>query len=298
MNDLKFDNHRLRVKQCPCGRSNKDGKFAPLKGYVDKGYCHSCGKAFQPDKEDDSWMYEKGRTNSEEYHSGQIDSRLMERTITGNDNFTIWLNTIFPEQEVQNLILRYNIGTSKHWNGATVFWQADKDNIVRAGKVMYYDPETGRRDKNRFTWVHKLANIADYLLQQCLFGLHLLNEKKLIGIVESEKSAVVCSMYFPDLSWMACGGLQGLTVEKLRPLKGYRVILFPDANGFNKWKNKANELQSALPGFNLTVSDLLEKSCTDQEKIAGLDLCDFLLQTLWTEFRKQQKEKERNLPQF
>jgi len=43
---MEFDKNRKRVKQCPCGKSNKDGKFSPFVGYIDKGYCHGCSKFF------------------------------------------------------------------------------------------------------------------------------------------------------------------------------------------------------------------------------------------------------------
>ncbi|MBT4969895.1 MAG: hypothetical protein HOM80_12890, partial [Bacteroidetes bacterium] len=46
---LELDKKRFRVKNCPCGKSNKDGKFVPYIGYEDKGYCHSCGETFLPD---------------------------------------------------------------------------------------------------------------------------------------------------------------------------------------------------------------------------------------------------------
>lgn len=300
MKDLKFDTNRTKVKNCPCGRSNNDGKFAPLKGFEDKGYCHSCGKTFHPNKEDDSWKFDKVRTNPARYVgtlSTQIERGLMEQTIKGDDNLSAWLYTIFPPDEVQWLIQLYNIGTSKHWNGSTIFWQVDKNNIVRAGKIMAYNPATGRRDKGKFTWVHKLVDMPDYELKQVLFGLHLLDENKTIAVVESEKTAVVGSMYFPDLVWMACGGLQGLTVDKVKPLKGCKVVLFPDANGFAAWTNKADELRSLIPGLRIAVSDFLEVNCTDQQKKEGLDLCDFLLKTPWAELRKQQQHKEQNPPQ-
>ncbi|MBK7097579.1 MAG: hypothetical protein IPH58_03420 [Sphingobacteriales bacterium] len=43
---LEFDKKRFRIKHCPCGKSNKDGKFIPYKGLDNCGYCHSCGKTF------------------------------------------------------------------------------------------------------------------------------------------------------------------------------------------------------------------------------------------------------------
>ena len=37
--ELKFDKKRFRVKLCPCGKDNKDGKFVPYVGFENKGYC-------------------------------------------------------------------------------------------------------------------------------------------------------------------------------------------------------------------------------------------------------------------
>ena len=31
---------------------------------------------------------------------------------------------------------RYKVGTSKYWDGATVFWQTDNQNKIRTGKIM------------------------------------------------------------------------------------------------------------------------------------------------------------------
>ena len=39
----------------------------------------------------------------------------------------------------------YHVGTSKHWEGATVFWQIDFTGKIRAGKIMLYNKETHER---------------------------------------------------------------------------------------------------------------------------------------------------------
>ena len=40
----EFDLNRSRVKLCPCGKRNRDGKFCPFKGSNNEGYCHSCSR--------------------------------------------------------------------------------------------------------------------------------------------------------------------------------------------------------------------------------------------------------------
>ena len=124
------------------------------------------------------------------------------------------LSAQFGEAETLKLMGKYKIGTSKHWDGATVFWQTDNQNKVRTGKIMLYNSETGKRIKepyNHVTWVHSVLHKGDYNLKQCFFGEHLLSEDKSrpVALVESEKTALVASYYLPQFLWIASGGKNG-----------------------------------------------------------------------------------------
>jgi len=70
----------------------------------------------------------------------------------------------------------------------------------------------------------------DFNLQQCFFGEHLLTiyPDKYVGIVESEKLAIIASCIMPELVWLAAGNLNGLSIEKCQTLKGREIILYPD----------------------------------------------------------------------
>jgi len=115
-----------------------------------------------------------------------------------------------------------------------------------------------------------------------LFGEHLLIDKtKPVAIVESEKTAVIASVYLPQFIWVAVGSLTNLNTEKCIILKGRTVTLFPDLNGFEKWSIKAKELSQLA---NITVSNLLERKATECEKRQGLDLADYLLKYDYNEF--------------
>ena len=92
-----------------------------------------------------------------------------------------FLSAQFGEAETLKLMEKYKVGTSKHWDGATVFWQTDYQNRVRTGKIMLYNTTTGRRIKepyNHVTWVHSVLHKGDYNLKQCFFGEHLLPKDK------------------------------------------------------------------------------------------------------------------------
>ena len=201
------------------------------------------------------------------------------------NHFVQFLSSLFGVEVASQLISSYFIATSKHWNGATVFWQIDTRGKVRTGKIMLYSPTTGKRVKepfNHINWVHKAIKQPEYELRQCLFGEHLLiDESKPVAIVESEKTAVIASVYLPQFIWLAVGSLTNLNAEKCSVLKGRTIVLFPDLNGFEKWSSKAKEL-SHLATF--TVSDLLERRATEAEKKQGFDLADYLVRLKLNEF--------------
>jgi len=213
------------------------------------------------------------------------------------NHFVQFLINLFGVEVASQLVCKYFIATSKHWNGATVFWQIDTQGKVRTGKIMLYSPTTGKRVKepfNHINWVHKALKQPEFELSQCLFGEHLLVEKtKPVAIVESEKTAVIASVYLPQFIWVAVGSLTNLNAEKCCKLKGRTVALFPDLNGYDKWNSKAKEL-SHLAIF--TVSDLLERKATEAERKQGFDLADYLIKFNYKEFALPEPEATKPPP--
>lgn len=190
------------------------------------------------------------------------------------NNFLEFLGTLMDPQSVENVRSTYRIGTGTHWKGSTIFWQIDQHHRVRTGKVMQYNRLSGR--KGKVNWMHSILRLNDFHLQQCLFGLHLLNTDphKPIGIVESEKTAIIASLAFPEFIWMATGGLLNLKFEMFTPLAGRKVTLFPDAGCFSIWKEKRRD----LPGeMDIHISEKLENRASAKEKTEGYDLADYIV---------------------
>jgi len=210
-----------------------------------------------------------------------IDAAVMLASLARyeRNNFCRWLCGVLGEERAFELTALYRIGTSKHWAGSSVFWQIDRANRVRSGKVMLYDVATGCRVKEPFAhvhWVHRVMKIEPYHLRQCFFGEHLLSldTVKPVAVVESEKTALVASGFIPEFIWMATAGKQNLNKEKLKSLQGRRVKLFPDLGAFERWQC----LSRGVAG--VSVSEVLERRATDADKAAGLDLADFLLREM------------------
>jgi tellurite resistance-related uncharacterized protein len=208
-----------------------------------------------------------------------FDTLKQSLTAYESNYFVSYLISLFGEKAATNLIERYYIGTSKHWPGSVVFWQLDETMKVHTGKIMLYDKQSGKRVKepfNHVAWVHTLTNKPDFVLNQCLFGQHLLKDvTKPVAIVESEKTAIIASSFFTDVIWLACGGLNGLNAEKCQCLKNRIVTLWPDLKCLDKWEQKADELSKVLK-TEIKVSNFLESHTSEVERTEGYDLADYL----------------------
>jgi len=220
-----------------------------------------------------------------------ISDTIFKSSLKGYDSnhFVTYLFSLFGSAVTSQLISRYFIATSKHWSGSTVFWQIDTKGKIRTGKIMLYNPTTGKRIKepyNHIHWVHKAIKEPCFELKQCLYGQHLLiDDAKPVAVVESEKTAIISSVYLPQFIWVAVGSLNNLSADKCEILKGRTIVLFPDLNGFDKWSNKAKELSNI---GTVIVSDLLELRASDEERKNGLDLADYLMRHNYKDFEVKQ----------
>jgi hypothetical protein len=211
------------------------------------------------------------------------------------NRFIQFLNRLFGIEDVNQLIQRFYIGCSKHWEGATVFWQIDINGQIRSGQVMLYNAKTGKRVKEPFKhidWVHSILKknfekqgkklpdwLANFQLNQCLFGEHQLrnmSDEQIIAIVEAPKTAIIASAYLPDYVWLAVNGVHNLNPNRCEVLRNRKVVLYPDLNAFELWSKKAGELKTVL-NCKITVSRLLEEKANENDRKNSFDLADYLI---------------------
>lgn len=188
------------------------------------------------------------------------------------------INKIGEQATIEQLIRFECVGTSLKHPEAVMFWQISHTGTPYTSKIMRYDVETLKRDKSFFAWSHTgRYNEATHERKSCLFGSHLstLYPDKSICITEAEKTAFICSHFMPQFNWMAAGNINGLTAEKLEPLKGKEIILFPDlGKGYEVWEQKANEFKHIAK---IKVSQYLKSIATPEDVANGSDLADVLL---------------------
>ena len=164
-------------------------------------------------------------------------------------------------KRIDTVLEDYHVGHSRQ--GMTIFWQIDDKQVVRTGKMMLYglDGHRNRQVRYNFDYIHAALfrdrRLPEYdatkmEVRQCLFGLHLIDQGSMgvrrdVCIVESEKTALLMAIAYGNHAgqvWMACGGLQNLTEERLRPVidRGLNIVVYPDRDGVKKWKDKAAEI--------------------------------------------------------
>jgi hypothetical protein len=241
-----------------------------------------------------------------------IPDEVFEQSLGHYDRnqFALLLQKHFGPTVTNELLSRFKVGTSSYWPGACVFWYIDEQGRKRGGQIKLFDDtfhtikyvDHNGEKRSKTSWVHtayarrcdeQKQPYPDWLIEYlderndvqkspCLFGLPQLLASPTdqpVAVVEAPKTAILCTPYFRGFVWVAVGALSYLNAERLAPLKGRNVMLFPDLSkdgtAFARWSRTAEELQQE--GHNVTVSDYLELRATDEQKAAGLDLADYLL---------------------
>ena len=215
-------------------------------------------------------------------HYISVDTVVSTLETPRNANFIKFLETKYGEAETNKVISKYQLGAI---NNDVVFWQIDTSNRVRTGKIMKYDLTTGKRLKGapptNIIWAHKHFYKKGFNYVQCLFGEKLINgNNHTIAVVESEKTAIISSLYYPDKIWVATGGIGNFKL--IEALKGRNVIIFPDTGCFDIWRDKAYLYRNDM---NISISTILEQNANELERQNGYDLADYLLQFKLEEFK-------------
>lgn len=277
--------NRFRVAPtCPCGKSNKDQKFSPLKNDADAGFCHSCGQTFFSSEE--KCVIKQIITAHSHRLPNFHEKFLMESTLisAAKNNFVNFCQMLFPHRNVEELAIKYGVGTFEHHGAqSTVFWQRDQLKRVRGGKVINYCKLTGKRIKEPaerwpVSWVHTILKLPNFKLSQCLFGLHLLTDnEKVVAVVESEKTAFIMALVDDSRLWVATGGKHNFKYDILKDLKGYKIEAYPDNGEFHLWERVAKSLIKY--GIRIRVSSKLEKATHPK----GYDLADKVIKRTLSE---------------
>lgn len=182
---------------------------------------------------------------------------------------------MLTSEQMHHAAQRYHLGKSK--SGKPIYWMINE--MMRP-----LDAHIGDE------WIHSLLKKREPVLefwmpQHCLFGLHLIycHEALPISIVEREEAAVVLSELFPEHIWLAYVTFSELTPGLMAQLEGRTVIFHINADihldtyvFFDDYRRVIEDMYD----INITIDDRLDDYATDDQKRRGIDLLDYLLESL------------------
>ena len=199
-----------------------------------------------------------------------ISPDIVKRLQGQRNTFIDFLLTLFDKPKVAAAVQRYFIGGDSH--GRTIFPNLDQEGRCVGGAVIPY-LANGHRDKSKgASNIHAELRRKDKTLpqqaDQVLFGSHLLRHYPAasVGVVESQKSAVILSIIYPDVVWLATAGMTNFNERLLFPIYDRNVVAYPDVNGVKVWTERAKD----LPFKNIRVSDWWRYAQDDKEDITDV----------------------------
>ncbi|MDR6194934.1 DUF6371 domain-containing protein [Siphonobacter sp. SORGH_AS_0500] len=266
------------------------------------------------------YTYKKPEARPLTFYPPEIVGQLYNRNISKNQFLDNLLHNIpypFAREDVDNVREMYQLGTVEkgYMAGAVAFPYIDEAGNTRTIQIKTFD-KGNHTEATNFLHSYLEKNLIELkkpvpewidrykqneLRVSCLFGAHLLPKYPFnpVAIVEAPKTAILGTLYngFPaqdsNLLWLAVYNLTSLSYEKIKVLEGRTVILFPDLSqpaegklsAYEKWQRKVEEFSPRMPGTRFVVSDILETSASQEQRIKGLDVADFFTKMDWRTFR-------------
>lgn len=214
-----------------------------------------------------------------EVRTDYIPFSLIQRSESTRNTLMYYLSKFFHPSNLERVTKMYHLGSTKL--GETIYPQIDTQGRCRTGKVMKYGEDGHRIKRSEYDavdWLHaRLMRqqgraASDYHLQQCLFGEHLLPQRPndVVCLVESEKSAVIASLVFPDSVWIAVGGKAMFSPERCKVLAGRDVLIYSDADAVEEWGSK-------IKFFTFCHSIRLSDWAQDEPEGSKRDIADLIM---------------------
>lgn len=262
---FEFEKHPLKKGTCPqCKKTNcfrfykdQDRNF----GICDR--INSCGYYNKPGKTNALiWQPEnKNKPSVKIIYPSEEQLKCLESLDSVFHTFCISVLKISREH-----LRLWNVGTDQKGNTAFVMLTL-AGRCINIKYMKYRLEENGKNCKRDKAISFYLKPKANEQYKTCLFGEHLLNGKT-VCLVESEKTAIISSFFYPQFNWLATGGCNGLTAEKIQVLNNRDVFYVGD----NDKAGKENSTLKKLEHYNLKYQKVFFQSAG-----AGEDLADLII---------------------
>ena len=213
------------------------------------------------------------------YDTGFIKENWTPENDGMNNSLSKRLVELFGKEDVLPIIKSYKI--TDFYDGGTIYPYTLSDNLI-SGKIIFYDNNLKRLKEQKYPdtmWLHSYHYTDNHgsthlsTHEYCytkkvypLFGWDLIdkNPEKIICVVEGEKSAIICSIVFPEFLFVAAGALKWIQPYKF-PMYHNRVwLFFPDLepkqdgkNYYDYWNNQIKKIKYES-GYKLKYSAIVD----------------------------------------
>ena len=217
-----------------------------------------------------------------------IPSEMLDELVSTENSLCRCLMHMFHPEAVKWVVEQYRIGaySFKDCDDYTVFPNIDIKGRVCNLKIQLYDtdplsPRFAHSEKGCCYWLGKMWVKEGKLPQggefrsDCLFGEHLLARypNNNVVLVESPKNALFGALAFPQSLWLATGNKNQLKRNVLSPLQGRSVIVMPDCDAIEEWKESISKMNDLA---NFVVSDFCRRVAPEGQP--KYDIADYLQQ--------------------
>lgn len=295
----KFAKKRTECPLCNCKHSfagfEIDGQFSEQ-----YGYCHACGETIFADsisENEKKEYYEKPELPTWELPKEDFEDLFGEI----NDIFTQEIILKFPK--IIKVLKKYRVISI---NKRTGFPLIDFTGKIRSIKIFDYDKTLHKKkfidkegvERTSIFWYHTgKVNEEKYQFKSCWFGEHLIfnSEYEYIGIVESEKTALIANYFLPNVLFLATGSKGTKKNAIYKGIGDKKTIFYPDYDAIQEWTEFVKDCHNP----NWQISKICSQM-SDKEDIAdillGTDPLEFVekLNEELTKLYNPSKEPEEN----
>jgi len=135
---------------------------------------------------------------------------------------------------IDHLVMRYRLGATDEVKGehyGTVLPRINRKGMIVGGNVIHFNVDDGSILNHDALVNHLYSWYAfDYYVDpNVFFGEHLLYGRQAV-VVQEEKTALLGTLAYPDIEWLAVGVGNNLTDEMMKKLIGRQIVLYPESS--------------------------------------------------------------------
>ena len=254
----KYDGQATRFRCPSCGKSRQYTRFVNSDGQhadFEFGKCNreeKCGYYRPPNGIMSTAPKFEYKPEIIEF----IDWSEYNYNLDTGSEFVKTLIGLFGREKVLDTLKKYYVRTEEN---SMLYPYIDEKNRLTYVKKMAY------KGVNRKGGIYTPYKAKKGRFKQCLFGLHLVNQQRQNCVVESEKTALICDIFYPKYTWLATGGL-GM-ISKIKVLD-CATVFADKGKAFIDWSDKLDATKYSM-NTKIEESDL-----EDSEDLADLILRD------------------------